>query len=228
MAPKDDNLAPAAQPDPEGLRNRFLEQFQPVLTTLPLRGSFQRDTEGARVRPSGLTILNMGGSDLVDTAARSQGLEVEKFTMLWAPHKDLATRQVAGLPVAPGTKGSTPVRRRTGKGHTVYLHGVFKEFPQLSPSSDRWVIMTLEPDGNGGYFVVLHLNSSLTRNPGRGGSQKEEGSAGGKKAAADTRKAARAKEEQPATQPGPSAAGPAAPPPAGQARNSGTEEEVRS
>lgn len=160
------------------------------------RGLALRDPEGLYVSPTGVVETNAAATDWFDDLALAQHLDVEKYCIKWGGNA--ATGQAAALVVAPGTPGATPVRRYTDKRSlTLYMTQLFLEQPRLRPASERWCVVTKEPDGNGGHFVLVHLNVALEQGKGKTRKKKQ----GAKPAAQQANKPAEKPADKPAEQP---------------------------
>lgn len=153
-----------ANPFPE---RPALERFDFTLRSpKAVVGSANRDPEGAMVSPSGLTKVNVTGTECFDGLADDLGIDREKYGVLLGGDK--AAHQVSCVIVPLGVPGAVPVRRDEAKTRiTLYLHELFKDMPSLRPTSRRWCTLDRIADGKTNDkkndFIVLNLNTALPR-----------------------------------------------------------------
>jgi len=137
------------------------------------RGEGIRVPGGAKVTRTGVTPVNVAGTELMNDVAVQPGLEPGKYGVLLGGNE--VKRQVCCVPVFGSTQGAAPIRR-SGDGRTItlYLNELFADMPRLRPRSTRWCTMERMPDGGGGEVVLINLNMGLPRNatPRRGPKRK--------------------------------------------------------
>ncbi len=140
-----------------------LDRFQ-MVTRLPrkVRGQSLRDPEGANIKPTGVVLINTAGTELFNSLALEQKLDINKYGILFGG--DSERGQAVAIVVDLNTPGATPVRRLGAKNTvTVYMTELFQDQPKLRPTSPQWCMLSKETDGNGGHFILFHLNVALER-----------------------------------------------------------------
>lgn len=109
-------------------------------------------------------------------------------------------KMIAVRMVPHGTPGGTAFRLTDAPGKrvpkvTFYLHGVFREHPELRPLTNCEVVVAKEEDVTGMPYLVINMQSQLAtrtepRESDASGEKKEETTAGRRKRARKTRKTA--------------------------------------
>jgi hypothetical protein len=138
--------------------------FKDVQTTVDPRSSTQSDPASGRLSRSGLLNVKTEGTKIIDHIANGENLNINLYHSKF--RVDAVAKTVAIIPVAPTTPNSMPVRRSAdGKTVTLYLHGVFEEYPQLRPSGTREVLITLHSSGKAAIINLAGGGLSVQTTP---------------------------------------------------------------
>ncbi len=150
--------------DPSDLLPR---RFLPAQSESAHAAGPNRDAPGARVTRTGWTRLNVEATRI---AIKAAGYPSDFVSMGVYFRADPAMNEVAGCLVQSGYRGLTPLRYLPkSRAMVVYLHNIFKDFPQLRPTSEKWVSVS-ERTEDGKTFFLLQLGLGLRRKHGtRGG-----------------------------------------------------------
>jgi len=122
-----------------------------------------RDPAGARLRRSGWTRLNVAATDdLLKAAGYPANFESMGVYLAADPGRE----EIAGRLVAGKYRNLSPLRySRQNRTMVIYLHTIFKDFPQLRPSGEKWVTVVARTE-SGISFIVIQLGLALSRRRG--------------------------------------------------------------
>lgn len=114
-----------------------VSRFIPVTAAPPERGFYSKNTEGMKVKTSGLGITNTKATDILDEIAKGKKMAVDKYGVAFGA--DPEARQVSVYVIDPVAEGETerdgravsPVKRYKGKTKQlgIPLGGVFAQYP---------------------------------------------------------------------------------------------------
>jgi len=153
MAEQDPNL----EPDEE-------LHLELVTTPKPKRGEEQRNAAGMAVYSTGRCPSNVGGAELVYSLARRLGMDPDS---LYTQFRVDGEKGIVAIQlVRAQAPGAVPLRQQKKKRTvTIYLGGVFQDYPNLRVSSPKDVTLHLSPDGK---RIIFNLKSTLDRASGGG------------------------------------------------------------
>jgi hypothetical protein len=138
----------------------------------------RQDSPAGAVSRSGLTPLNTAATGIIDGLADKEGLDRDHYSVL------LGANTAAGVischAVRPDTPKAMTFRRNVDdRTITLYLHGVFKDFPTLRPEGRRACRITPTTDANGRPCAIINLRGGLAKVTTKRGSGPTGGSAPG-------------------------------------------------
>lgn len=195
LTPRADPIAP----DPTDL---LPSRFIPVSSVGAYDQGPTRGAPGARVAPSGRTLLNVAGTELVLTVSGNPQNIKNAGAHLGADPK---TKEVAGRLVFGTHPKITPVRyHEKERTMTLYLNDIFRDHPQLRPTSEKWVTVSRSTeDGKSVFLIQLNLALRVSKSPKAGG----EGAPTGQAALTKTRKTSTKQPQQGDATPAPESEG---------------------
>lgn len=146
--------------DPSGLLPR---RFMPAHSEPAHDAGSNRDAPGARVSRSGLTHLNVEATQI---ALKAAGYPPDFGSMGVYLAADPVLNEIGGRLVRSGYKGLTPMRYISrNRTMVIYLHTIFRDYPQLRPRSEKWVAVSPQTEGGTAFFLI-QLGLGLRRKRG--------------------------------------------------------------
>lgn len=134
----------------------------------------RQDRPAGAVNRSGLTPLNTAASGIVDGLADKEGLDRDHYSVLLGANKEAGV--VSCHAVRPDTPKAMTFRRNVDdRTITLYLHGVFKDFPTLRPEGRRVCRITPTTDVNGRPCAIINLRGGLAKVATKRGTSTDSG-----------------------------------------------------
>ena len=147
-------------------------KFQKVPVSTRIRGTTLRNPPEATVSPTGLTGLNVAGSEEVVELALESGLDPQRLGVAFGV--DEAAQTIAVYVANPDTPGTAPVKQnKKNRTFNLYLQELFDKVPKLRPTAKRRCPITRTVDADGAACLVISLNASLRT--GTAGRREESG-----------------------------------------------------
>lgn len=140
------------------------KSFKMVTSSYKVAGEALRDDPSVRIHPSGYSVANRGGSDLLDKVANTTE---QNYLVKYGV--DVETDTIAVYLGNTNETGLMRIRRLQGKGGSriaFHLGGVWKEYPHLRPASKGDYAVRYDTDADGVPCLEIAMQAPLNKRKG--------------------------------------------------------------
>lgn len=154
--------------------------FRKVRVSTRIRGSTLRNPAGAKVSRTGLTELNVAGTEDLVALATDGGYDPQRMAVTYGVEDE--AQNIAVYMASPEDPGAVAVKlNKKNRTVNLYLDDLFDKVSKLRPTAVRRCLVSRTVDAEGQACLVISLNASLRT----GHSGRREGS-GAQSAAKET------------------------------------------